>query len=137
MAHLVGDHVGPGEVAGGAELAPHVLVEAEVEIDALVGRAVERTDRGGRAAAAVGLDGAGVEDQLGRVIGVVAGGERPLPDVLSVVEDVAGEVLEVGLRVLARRERLRVVGPGRRAAEAERTGQVESPEPPLRRRRAG
>ncbi len=56
VADLVGDHVGPGEVAGGAELALHVLVEAEVEVDALVGGAVERPDGGGGAAAAAGAD---------------------------------------------------------------------------------
>ena len=37
VAELVGDHVRPGEVARRVELAAHVLVEAEVEIDARVG----------------------------------------------------------------------------------------------------
>ena len=127
MSHLVGDHVCPGEVAGRAELPLHVLVEAQVEIDALVARAVERADRGGRAAATVGLDGARVEDELRGVIGIAAGRERALPDVLGVVEDVAGEILEIGLGVLAGRKRLRVVGARRRSAEAERARKLEPP----------
>ena len=46
VADLVGDHVGLGEVAGRAEAVAQLLVEAEVDVDLLVGRAVERPHRG-------------------------------------------------------------------------------------------
>ena len=53
MAHLVRHHVGPGEVAGGVQLLLHVLVEGEVEVDPVVGGAVEGANgRGGTAATA-------------------------------------------------------------------------------------
>ena len=44
VAHLVGDDVGPTEIAGSAH-SPEVLEEAQVEIHPLVGRAVERPHR--------------------------------------------------------------------------------------------
>ena len=53
VAVLVGDHVALGErPALGAELVVQLVEEAEVEIDVLVGRAVERPDLGRRGAAA-------------------------------------------------------------------------------------
>ena len=42
MADLVGNHVGLGEVASGLEALSHFLKEAHVQIDFLVGRAIER-----------------------------------------------------------------------------------------------
>ena len=49
---LVRDHVGLREVAGSAEAVLQLAEEGEVEVDALVGRAVVRPDAGRRAAAA-------------------------------------------------------------------------------------
>ena len=51
MADLVGDHVGLREVAGRAEAIAQVAVEVEIDVDLLVGRAVERTHRRLRRAA--------------------------------------------------------------------------------------
>ena len=45
MADLVRDDVGVGEVAAGLELGGQLVEEAQVEEDALVGRAVERSHR--------------------------------------------------------------------------------------------
>ena len=53
MADLVGDHLRPGEVPRRVQLAAHVLLEAQIEVDALVGWAVERPDGGGRRPAAI------------------------------------------------------------------------------------
>jgi hypothetical protein len=53
VAEFVRDDIGLGEVrSGGAKLGLHVLPEAEVQIDGLVGRAVERPHRGLAIAAA-------------------------------------------------------------------------------------
>ena len=53
VAVLVGDHVGLGERAAlRAEARAQLVVEAQVDVDRLVGRAVERADGRGRAAAA-------------------------------------------------------------------------------------
>ena len=66
VAVLVGDDVRPGErPARGAEPRLELVEEAEVEIDRLVGRAVERPDGRGRRPAA-GVDAAVVDDRLGR-----------------------------------------------------------------------
>jgi hypothetical protein len=51
------------------ELVLHVVVEAEIQVDALIGRAVERADGGGGGAAA-GVDAAAVEDELGVLVGL-------------------------------------------------------------------
>src|SRR5690606_12058427 len=51
VADFMGNYIGLGEIAGGAELAFQILEKAQVEIDLAVRRAVERTDGGaGRAA---------------------------------------------------------------------------------------
>ena len=45
VAHLVGDHIGLGKFAGRAQLVLQGFVEAQVDVDLLVGRAVERPHR--------------------------------------------------------------------------------------------
>ena len=55
VAVLVGQHVRLGELALGAELVGELLVEGQVDVDLVVGRAVERADAG------VGLAAAGVD----------------------------------------------------------------------------
>ena len=54
MADLVGDHVGLGELARGLEPLRELLVEGQVDVELLVGGAVERSDRGAGRAAALG-----------------------------------------------------------------------------------
>jgi hypothetical protein len=86
VADLVGDDVGLGEVAAGAELAREDVVEGEVDVRALVARAVERAG-GGLAEAAGGVGGAGEQDQLGAAVGLALDRRQALPGVLDVVED--------------------------------------------------
>jgi hypothetical protein len=105
VADLVRDDVGPGEVAGRAQLALHVVPEGEVEVDVAVARAVERADRGARAAARR-VHRAVVEDDLRALVRAACALERPLPGRLGVVEDVRGEVLELRVGVLIGRDRL-------------------------------
>ncbi len=66
MPHLMRDHIGLGKVAGRAEPVAKLAVEAGVEIDIVVGRAVERPHRGLRRAAAR-LAAAAIEDEAGGV----------------------------------------------------------------------
>src|SRR5215207_3612796 len=117
VADLVRDHVRPCEVAAGLEPALHVAVEGEVEVYVIVGRAVERTDRGARRAAA-SVYAVPVEHQLGPPVILALLGERALPGRLGAVEDVGGEVLEIPLGVLVRRDRLA----GRRARRGVEAG---------------
>ena len=117
VAHLVRDHVGPGEVAGRAELALHVAVEGQVEVDALVGGAVERTD-GGAGVPAAGGHGVAVEHHLGALIALARALERGGPGVLGIGEDVGAEVAQVALGVLSRGDAGGVGGRGRLAGEA-------------------
>ena len=78
VADLVRDHVRPREVAARLQLALHVAVEGEVEVDVLVGRAVERPD-GGAGRAAAGVDAVAVEHELGALVALALLGEGPLP----------------------------------------------------------
>ena len=122
----MGDHVGPGEVARRRELVGHLLVEAQVEVDALIGGAVEGADGRGGAAAAVGVDGVAVEDQLGVLVRFSIAPECPLPRALGVGEHVGRELLDMALRVLRRRNPLRGRLAGRLHAGAEARGDIEA-----------
>ena len=117
MADLVRDHVRPGEVTAGAELVLQVAVEAEVQVDAPVGGAVERPD-GGRGRAAAGVHAAPEQHELRSLVALTGPIEDLLPGLLGVREDVGAEVLEIPLRVLRRRDRHRLAGRGPAAAEA-------------------
>src|SRR4051794_14746000 len=121
------DHVGPGEVAWCAELPPHVLVEAEFQIAPSVAWAVERTHRGGGAAAAARLNGSRVEDELGMLIRPARVLECAGPGSLDVLEDVDREVLQVALWILPPRDRLWVVGPRCLHRRAEDVADVKAP----------
>jgi hypothetical protein len=101
MADLVGDHASPREIAARPELALHVPVEGEIEIDALVGRAVEGA-HGGRGVAASGGDGVAVENELGAVVALIRASEGLRPGVLRLGEDVGAEVAQVALGILGR-----------------------------------
>src|SRR5215211_852981 len=104
MADLVGDHVRPGEIPRRVQLAAHVLVEAQIEVDAPVGWAVERADGGGRRPAAVGAHRVRVQVELRVLVALPVLAEYGGPRVLDVVEDVGGEVLEITLWILLRRD---------------------------------
>src|SRR5688572_31814236 len=63
VTHLVGDHVGLGEIAGRAEALAERAEEIEVEIDLVIRRTIERSD-GGAGHAARRSNGATAEHQL-------------------------------------------------------------------------
>jgi hypothetical protein len=67
VAVLVGEHVRLRELARRAELVGEHPVEAEVDVDAVVGGAVERADAGVGGTAG-GADRVGEEDRPGRLV---------------------------------------------------------------------
>ena len=86
MAVLVGDDVGLGErPAGGAELRPQFVEEAEIDVDVAVFRAVERADLGRREPAA-GVQLRREEAGRRRIVGLPAGAERLGPERLDAVD---------------------------------------------------
>src|SRR5690349_15759038 len=117
MAELVRDDVGHREVAAfRAEARLELVHEAEVEVDLLVGRAIEGPGRR-RRRATIGLRAAVEQDELR--LGVVAVGlaEGRRPEGLDVAHDVGKLLVRVALRVE------RAAGLGRPAArEAPHTG---------------
>ena len=90
VADLVGDDVGIGELARRLELLRQHPVEAEVDVDRLVVRAVERAG-GGLAGAAGGRRRAVEHHELGRPVLRAALAEDLLPDVLGAGKDHRGE----------------------------------------------
>src|SRR5688500_230869 len=85
MPVLVRDHVHLGErTALGAELGLKLLVEAEVEVDGLIERTVERPHRAGRSAAR-GIDRIGEEERARGLVLVARGLERAAPILVEAV----------------------------------------------------
>ena len=92
VSHLVGDDVGIGKVAVGTELLAHAAEERQVDVQALVGRAVERAHlRAALSAACAGR--AGIEHHRWRGVGA-----QPL-----LLEDLGPHVLGAGQNLLAER----------------------------------
>src|SRR5690606_20807167 len=87
---FVSDHVVAGEVAAGAHLAVELVVEGGVDVDRLVGRAVERPHRARRRAAAGPHPAAGYEVQRRLAEGDPGLAEGWLPGLVEVHERVAG-----------------------------------------------
>src|ERR1700733_13626054 len=97
MPHLVGDDVRLRELTPRAELAGELVEEAEVQIDLLVGGAVEGGGRRTALAASPAPPASraflvGVEDELRVTVGASALREDATPGVLDVVEDEPDEV---------------------------------------------
>ena len=86
MAHLVGDHVGLGEIPGRVETVFQVVVETQVDVHLLVGRTVEGAHRG-LAEAARGPDGAPEEHEGWFAVARALGAEEFVPGLLRVRED--------------------------------------------------
>ena len=101
----MGDHVGLGEIAGRAEPLLQLVEEAEVEIDLLVERTVERPGRGAGEPAA-GLHLVAEEHHLRALVGPAGALELLRPEVLRVTLD---EIDELDLLLLARASGHRVV----------------------------
>ena len=91
VADLMCNDVGVGEVTVRAQLAFHRAEETQVDVQAFVRRAVERS-HGGAAGAAAGLRRAGIQDH-GRVpVGSqTLGLEISGPDIFGSGEDLLGE----------------------------------------------
>ena len=83
MPDLVRDHVGLREIARRLEALAQLAVEAEVDVDLLIGRAVERTHRRLREAARR-LHRAGEQHQLGLLVLRPGLPEQRAPGVLGV-----------------------------------------------------
>src|SRR5690349_20435852 len=114
MTDLVRDHVRLREIAGRTETVTQRAEEAEIEVELLVLRTVERSD-GGAGGPTRGLDGAGVQDELRFAILRAQVAEDGAPCVLGVGEDdrheVTQRVLPRGGRTLGARLRcLRGIG---------------------------
>ena len=110
MADLVRDHVRRREVAGRAEALRELLEERGVEVDLLVGGAVERA-AGGAGHAACRPRGVVEAHELRRLVARAHRLEQGRPHVLGVAHDAAHEVhlrIGRGLRAL-RRRRLRLL----------------------------
>ena len=129
MADLVGDHIGLRELAGRAEAACQLVEEAEIEIDALIGRAIEGTHRC-LADAALGPRGVAEQHELGLAILPAHLAEDITPYVFGALEHARDELRfgicrgRRGRRSALRRRRTRRRGRGRRIARAAATGNV-------------
>ena len=93
MADLVGNDVGLGEVTGRPVPLFEVLEEGEVDVDLVIGRAVERSHRG-CCHAAGGLYGAGEHHQHWFPVVETAGPEYGVPGVLRIRQHHRDEVRE-------------------------------------------
>ncbi len=96
VAELVRDHVGPREVAGGAELLLQLVEEGEVEIDLAVAGTVERADRRRRRPAG-GLRAIVEEDDHRRLVRRAALGEDLRPGRVDLARDDVDELSGVVL----------------------------------------
>ncbi len=91
MADFVGDHVGLGEVAAGAEAGAQILEEAQVDINLPVGGTVERPHRRlGQAAG--GLDGPAEQDQGRLLVAATHLGHESVPGILRLGQHHGGEL---------------------------------------------
>lgn len=97
VAEFVGDDVGLGELAGVSAEAFEVVPEAEVDVDFLVGGAVEGAG-GGLGGAAAGVGGSAIEHELGVAVLSARLREDLGPGFLGVGED-KGDELRVAVVV--------------------------------------
>ncbi len=91
VAYFVSDDIGDGEIARGFEAGAQFVAEGEVDVDFFIAWAIEGAGGGG-GAAAVGLNLAGEEDELGEAVTFFSLlGKFGLPDVFGIGEDHADE----------------------------------------------
>ena len=92
MPNLMGDHIGPGEIAARAEPVLHLLEKGQVQIDLVVLRAIEGADsRPGQAASR--LNCAGEQDQLRQFVSMPMLSEDSGPDILRGTEHLPDEAV--------------------------------------------
>src|SRR2546423_10941026 len=91
MAYLMGDDIGAGEFARGVQLALHIFIEGQVDINTLVAGAIKRPNRGIRAPAC-GRNLVGEKNQERLLVCFSHFLEQVAPDDLSVMKDNFREV---------------------------------------------
>ena len=94
VADLVGEDVGLGEVALHLEAVLQLVIEAEIDVNFLVVRTIERPHRC-HAGAAGGANRAGKQHELRVAVFLAVLAEDVVPDVLGVGEHHADELPEV------------------------------------------
>src|SRR5262249_4596102 len=141
VADLVRDHVGLREPAGlAADVATakarrNLIEEGGIEVDLLIGRAIERAHGALRHPAAIGAGLAAVEDQDRRAIGLAVLGEDLLPLQVGAAQDLAHEAADLVLGRAGARGGLarRLDGGGaaarRNLAAADQQGRVDAERP--------
>src|SRR5262245_2300835 len=118
MTDLVCDYVCLCEVAGRAQALLHYGVEARIDIEFLIPRAIEWADGGGRVAAAASRYAISKHDERGRLVGArrtavarqCPAFEERRPHVFGRSEDDTGEIARSAIRL----RRLPDAGAGRR-----------------------
>ncbi len=116
MAYLVGEDIGGGEVASGAELGRKLVEELEIEVNAVVERAVVGAHTGvGSATAGVGETCE--QHQFGVLVLASRLGEDVGPESLVVVEDHRHEISPLRLGIGSGVERVGLAGTGRSRLE--------------------
>src|SRR5215831_16462386 len=86
MPEFMGQHVSFGKISGRAETALEFVIEAKVDINLLVSRAIEGAGGGARRAAA-GVGGIAKEHQLGMAIRNALLGKNFRPRLLRIIQD--------------------------------------------------
>jgi hypothetical protein len=97
MTDFVGDDVGLGKVTRGAQLISEIAIEAEIDVDFLIGRAIERAGLG-TGEATTGLDFAREEHKARLPVALAVAPEELIPDVLGISEDGFDELGEFVIR---------------------------------------
>ncbi len=123
VADLVGDDVGLRELTRCAEFLLEHLVEAQVDVDLLVVRAVEGTHRR-LTPAARGRPAPGKEDELGWLVGAARRAEHVGPDLLGAAQHLRDEA-RTGVVAGRRRRRPLLLDDGAAIAAAHQSEQRE------------
>src|SRR5690606_20602640 len=92
VSNFVGDHVGLGEVARRIQFSRQLIEEAQIQVDPLIGRAVERAH--GRLTGTAGsASEVGKQHQGGRRVSAATGSlKQGLPCVLGIGKDFGSEL---------------------------------------------
>jgi hypothetical protein len=93
MANLVGEHVSLREISGCAKAVFQFVVEAKIDVDFLIQRAIERS-HGGLGEATAGAYRVSKQDKLSVAVLLSEFGQFAAPSVLHIVEDERDEIDE-------------------------------------------
>ncbi len=94
VANFVGNDVGLGEIAGGAEACFQLAIKAQVEIHFLIFGAIKRPD-GSTGKSAGRIDRSGEQVQLRVAIGFAVLAKQIIPDNFGIAENDADEMREL------------------------------------------